>query len=421
MNKENLIRKTWPKIRLVDVKGEKFYLVDGRRKGTNGKREFFPVKSKAETRAAEIAAEFSTNGADGLAMPAALRVMALECENRLASFGKTLVDATDHYLAFLKGERKREDSAIFKTLAPEWYESRTGDKNKVRRARTLADIRKHSEFLKREFGELRIRELTPEKWQGFLNGLTVSQRRKFNINSLTSQFFNWCIKEKRTTENPTLGRGEIEIPEREVPILPAAECKTLMETCETKHPDLTLNVALYLFAGLRPTEADLLKWENIHLEERQIMVLGETSKVKETRTVPIEDNLLAWFSAYKGERKGFVTDQKNLRKRQQALRVSLGYKLNGKNEEAAEWVEDILRHSYGSYWLAKYKDRAHLAENMGNSVQVIKKHYKRPVATSEVAKFWEILPKAKKKGRGKKAPPQSHLSPEREELEKLAA
>jgi len=26
---------------------------------------------------------------------------------------------------------------------------------------------------------------------------------------------------------------------------------------------------------------------------------------------------------------------------------------------------DVLRHSYGSYWLVKHKNRAQLAENMG--------------------------------------------------------
>jgi hypothetical protein len=52
--------------------------------------------------------------------------------------------------------------------------------------------------------------------------------------------------------------------------------------------------------------------------------------------------------------------------------------------------EDSFRHSYASYWLAKYNDRAHLAENMGNSLQVIKKHNKAIVANSAQEAFWNI-------------------------------
>jgi hypothetical protein len=46
--KKELIGKTWPKIRTVGVKGDWFYQVDGRRKGTSGRRETFAVRSEAE-------------------------------------------------------------------------------------------------------------------------------------------------------------------------------------------------------------------------------------------------------------------------------------------------------------------------------------------------------------------------------------
>ena len=51
-----------------------------------------------------------------------------------------------------------------------------------------------------------------------------------------------------------------------------------------------------------------------------------------------------------------------------------------------------MRHSYGSYWLAKYKQRAVLAEHMGNSLQIIKKHYRQVVSKSATTEFWRITP-----------------------------
>jgi hypothetical protein len=54
-----------------------------------------------------------------------------------------------------------------------------------------------------------------------------------------------------------------------------------------------------------------------------------------------------------------------------------------------------MRHSFGSYWLAIHADRPHLAELMGNSVDVIKKHYRRAIPRTEAEKFWQIRPDGK--------------------------
>ena len=62
------------------------------------------------------------------------------------------------------------------------------------------------------------------------------------------------------------------------------------------------------------------------------------------------------------------------------------------NLDASTWPQDVLRHSYGSYWLGKYKQRAVLAEHMGNSLQIIKKHYRQVVSKSAVAEYWRITP-----------------------------
>ena len=146
-------------------------------------------------------------------------------------------------------------------------------------------------------------------------------------------------------------------------------------------------------------------------------VLAETSKVSETRNVPIEDNLYAWLSAHKGEHKGYVCgfdmslveepakagkektykpkDESKFRKAKQALHADMGYRVNGKNKDAEAWEADTFRHSYASYWLAKHKDRAHLAENMGNTVKVIKKHYKAVVSNSAMVAYWNnTIPEA---------------------------
>ena len=55
-------------------------------------------------------------------------------------------------------------------------------------------------------------------------------------------------------------------------------------------------------------------------------------------------------------------------------------------------MPDITRHSYASYWLGQTKDRAHLAENMGTSLKMIKQHYKEAVTDDDAAAYWRIFP-----------------------------
>ncbi|MCX6970769.1 MAG: hypothetical protein NTV93_11575 [Verrucomicrobia bacterium] len=64
------IFKTWPKIRLVVIKGKSLYQIDGRREGTNGKREYRKSRKDAEKRAQEIESDFKLEGIEGLTLSA---------------------------------------------------------------------------------------------------------------------------------------------------------------------------------------------------------------------------------------------------------------------------------------------------------------------------------------------------------------
>jgi hypothetical protein len=60
------------------------------------------------------------------------------------------------------------------------------------------------------------------------------------------------------------------------------------------------------------------------------------------------------------------------------------------------WPVDVLRHTYGSHWLAVHKNRADLAERMGNSVQIIKRNYRRAIPKQVAVEFWKIRPSGAK-------------------------
>lgn len=388
-----LIRKTWPKIRIFkDHFDQTFYQVDARRKGTSGKREAFKSKEDAEIRAAEIKRDFDAQGTEGLSLDAEIRAMAVRAKIKLEPYGKTIADAVAFYEAHLKSEKAKSDSATVSNLSDLWLKAKSKKKgNKILRKDTIKDITDTSNILDREFGSKRVLEITEKDMQDYLDQLNLSQRTKHNRRNRFSQFFNWCIKQGHTSENP-LKNIKIDVPAKEVQILTIEESIKLMRTCETSFPALVPYFSICLFAGLRPSECKLLQWSEVNLEENQITVWGHTSKTGETRNVKIEPTLKYWLNSFSGEKKGFVIHQKSYRTQMEKFRASLGYKVAGKNPKGAKWHEDICRHTYASFWLQKFKDRAHLAEQMGNSLKMIKQHYKRVVKNSDAEKFWSILP-----------------------------
>jgi hypothetical protein len=85
------------------------------------------------------------------------------------------------------------------------------------------------------------------------------------------------------------------------------------------------------------------------------------SKTHEGRDVRIEENLARWIDRFlNGRTAGPVVNLTNLRTYLEELRADLGFRVRGRNLNAETWPEDVLRHTYASYWLAVYKDRPRL-------------------------------------------------------------
>jgi len=155
------------------------------------------------------------------------------------------------------------------------------------------------------------------------------------------------------------------------------------QNLEVAKMDLIPWLTLGCFAGLRPEEAAKTTWGMIDLERNQIDLPARITKDREPRIVPIEPNLLEWLKACL--EKDVPILPKNFRRKRQALTWALKWK---------EWPEDITRHSYGTFHLAKFKNAGLTAENMGHaSPKMLRSRYRDVVKdTGEVEKYWSLLP-----------------------------
>ena len=139
-----------------------------------------------------------------------------------------------------------------------------------------------------------------------------------------------------------------------------------------------------MFAGLRAAEIERLEWSAVDIEERAITVSGTISKTGSRRVVTMSENLAAWLNPYAG-RTGRVCPL-GLRRRIEDDRE--------RAEMLEGWSENLCRHSFGSYRLAEIGDVGRVATEMGNSPNVVHKHYKRLVKPRDAKAFWGIKPQA---------------------------
>jgi integrase len=386
--KRRYIRENWPKVKKVLIRNQPRFQVDGR---PHRERAFFRNESDALVQADVWARERENQGIEALEFPTTLRVQATEAAKLLEPFGKTLMDATRHYVAFLNEQAAKKSALSVQACLDSWIASkRTEAGQKVLATRTIQELENRAQLFSAAFGQETITQVDGAAVETFLNSLQVGQRTRLNIRTKLGQFFNFCRRRKWIGSNPTESI-KVRVPSKDVTILSPEEAKRLLDAAEASElaSSIVPYVTISLFAGLRPGEVEQLRWEFINFETAEIEVRGNTSKGRETRFVHIEDTLLYWLQPYRTPAGALIP--RHFRHQWEEVRIAAGYAIRG--NKGKPWPEDVLRHSYGSYWLAKHGDRARLAELMGNSIEVIKKHYRRAIPKRESEIFWALRSK----------------------------
>ena len=138
------------------------------------------------------------------------------------------------------------------------------------------------------------------------------------------------------------------------------------------------------FAGVRPDESARLEWQMIDFDRKHIDLPAAITKDGQRRIVDMSDNLLEWLFLCRRP-SGKILPENFRRKR-----WSLCYAMNWKEG----WPEDILRHSYGSYRLAKYRNAALAAQQMGHkNARMLYAHYREVVKNSDdITAYWTTSP-----------------------------
>jgi integrase len=107
------------------------------------------------------------------------------------------------------------------------------------------------------------------------------------------------------------------------------------------------------------------------------------------RFVAISPNAIAWLRVYQlagGRREGPVTphEKSQLTKKRRELQSTAGL---------SRWIQQGMRHSFCSYWLAAYEDVNKLVLQSGHTdAGTMWQHYHKGTTKADAKKFWAIRP-----------------------------
>lgn len=207
-------------------------------------------------------------------------------------------------------------------------------------------------------------------------------RYRSTIRSRLSTFFRFTVRRGWRIDNPCDRLEAVSVTHEAPSILSTEQFKAAVEWLVKNHPSGLVWFALSCTCGLRPEEAEKTARSQINYKEGYIEVQAQTSKLRQRRIVypkPEAMKFLLWAVSKGGEMPMTSEGRRYLIR---LLRKALKFK---------KWPKDVTRHTAASYWLAGGSDIGHVADMMGNSPNILKRHYKALVTTAQAVEFWNAV------------------------------
>lgn len=245
---------------------------------------------------------------------------------------------------------------------------------------------------------LEVHQVTPDIIARWLSGLARAERTRRNCRDVVGYLCRFCVRRGYLAKGTDWLEGVQNYSSRKIgriEILSPDELAKLLRCAERRFKHMAPFVAIGAFAGLRHAEIDRLDWQQVELSDKpgesfiEVLPIENTKSDQRRRIIPIRDTLKAWLLQYR-KQSGPVCP----------ARCSTKKLLKLAARAEVEWKRNALRHSCISYRIAECSNVPLIAEESGNSVQIIRTNYLRRVKPAIAAEWFRILPSgAKPKGR----------------------
>ena len=249
------------------------------------------------------------------------------------------------------------------------------------KARTLEDYRSRLNRFAEAF-QCSLTSVSAGEFEKWITSVAKSPVTHNNFRRVCGTFFTFAQQRRwiPAETNPASVVAGRKAARAETEVFSADELQRLLNAADS---DLLPTLLLGAFAGLRVSETQRLRWENIKWDEDQMVVEASGAKTARRRTVPICEALREWLLPI-SVKAGPIWANKGWAhaKRQRKLALDAG----------VTWKSNGLRHSYISYRLAVTQNENVVALEAGNSPTMIHQHYKALVSRREADRWFGLKP-----------------------------
>ena len=334
-------------------------------------RLFFGTRAEAEGELIRRSGERVRFGRLSEELPARERVAAAKAKEILAPFGKTILEAAEHFADYLKRTAK---STTVTKLRDEMLADKAADGCKPRH---LQDLRHRLGRFAEDFGDRMISTIETREVDDWLRGLDAAPQTRRNFRAVLSNFFSTAVVKGYAVENPVAKTARPKMAARAPEVFSPLEMASLLANADSR---IVPALAIAAFAGLRHAEIDRLDWNAINLESGLIEVRTAAAKSRTRRLVKIEPNLRRWLLPH-SKPFGPVRHANEIDLLKDACTAA----------RLRRWPNNGLRHSFASYHLEHFKDIAGLALQLGHtSTSTLFEHYREVVKPADAAAWWKI-------------------------------
>jgi integrase len=238
-----------------------------------------------------------------------------------------------------------------------------------------------------------VETISPDLVSSYLLALPFVEKTKSNHRDTISFFNRWLIMRGFLPKGTDWLEGVQKYSKRkfgEIHTYTPGEMGRLIAAANDKILPL---IVIGGFAGLRHAEIMRLEWQDIDLEDGFIEVKAINAKTDMRRIVPLKDNLKKFLKPLAKE-SGKVVAVGN--SSNELLKVAAATGNDEKEIEPLKWKHNALRHTYISARVAECGDVPRVADEAGNSPQVIRSNYLKRMRPAAAAEWFAIEPEAKK-------------------------
>ncbi|MEO0796272.1 MAG: tyrosine-type recombinase/integrase [Verrucomicrobiota bacterium] len=349
------------------------------------KKAYFKDEQEAKQMRRQLLDEIRDFGWRQDALNAEEQRQAVQALEELKPYGVGLLAAARYYV-----QRHRQAQVTGEQAETEFLEAWA---KRDLRGDSLPAYARHLKRWRSAFGRMTIDEPSRQDILDWMLGTGLAPKTLRSLRTHLSVFYNFCVERKYREDNPVKTIG------KDLPRLDAGarahgffSFKEVYDMLAAADSTVAAQLALQLFAGIRPREMERLTAKEVDFELRQIWIPGEVSKIRRPRVLKnLPENLWTWLDPLKElpEDEPLIRHWR-FRKRILAVREKAGI---------TRWPHDVLRHTFATY----ATDAAALGmegfalawirNTMGHQTESMLSEYEGVLRRHEdTRQFWELTP-----------------------------